>query len=339
MQAPRIETQALPPPPGIIGSLRMGFDAIAAHVAVILMPLALDLFLWLGPRVAVDRLAQAGIQWLGIQYANTGMKPADIQNTLESYTKFLQTSNMQAYNLLSLLRTYPVGVSSLMSGVMPTQTPWGTPMMVEISSLSQLLAFALLITVIGWMLGGLYFRWVAALAAPQAPGDIFPAPGRAVLQTVVYAVVWSVVCGVVGLPVTLLIFVLFAINSLLGQGVLLLLGFLSMWLIVPVFFSPHGMFIRKQNAFASILSGFQMTRFTLPTSSLFVLTVFLLGVGLNFLWSKPANDSWLVIVGIFGHAFITTALLASSFVYYDKMTTWLQLALDRLRAGMPGQQI
>ncbi len=335
MQAPRIETQALPPPPGIIGSLRMGFDAIAAHVAVILMPLALDLLLWLGPRFSMDQIMQPVIKDVGSFFAaNSGLQPQDIQNSLDLYGKFFQ-----AFNLLGILRTFPIGISSLMSGVMPTQTPWGAPLVVEINSPVQLAAITFLLTVLGWMLGGLYFRWVAALAAPQAPGDIFPAPGRAVLQTVVYAVVWSIVCWVVGLPVTLLLYVLFAINSLLGEGVLLLLGFLSMWLIVPVFFSPHGMFIRKQNAFASILSGFQMTRFTLPTSSLFVLTVFLLGVGLNFLWSKPANDSWLVIVGIFGHAFITTALLASSFVYYDKMTTWLQLALDRLRAGMPGQQI
>ena len=124
----------------------------------------------------------------------------------------------------------------------------------------------------------------------------------------------------------------------MGEGVLLFLGFISLWLIVPLFFSPHGIFIRKQNALASFLGSFQLTRFTLPTSSLFVLTVFLLGVGLNFLWSVPTNDSWLALVGILGHAFITTALLASSFVYYQDMSSWLQTVLARLRAGMPAQQ-
>ena len=56
MQAPRIETQTLPPPPGIVGSLRTGFDAIASNVAVILLPLALDLLLWLGPHLSLERL-------------------------------------------------------------------------------------------------------------------------------------------------------------------------------------------------------------------------------------------------------------------------------------------
>jgi hypothetical protein len=81
-----------------------------------------------------------------------------------------------------------------------------------------------------------------------------------------------------------------------------------------------------------------MTRFTLPTSSLFVLTALLLGMGLNVLWSVPTEDSWLALVGILGHAFITTALLASSFIYYQQMTTWLETVLARLRAGMPTQQ-
>lgn len=333
MQAPRIETQILPPPPGIFGSLRTGFDAIAAHVTVILVPLALDLLLWLGPRLNMDRIIQPGLRQFGTLATGAGLKPTDVQNTLEATGKFFQ-----AFNLLGILRTFPVGIFSLMSGIMPTQTPWGIPTVIEVSSGVQLLGLAFLLTIAGWIFGGLYFRWVAALAIPESSPDVRPSAGRAIVQTVLYALICSIFFWVVGLPIMLLIDALFMINALLGQGVLLLLGFVSIWLVVPLFFSPHGIFARKQNALTSIMSGFQMTRFTLPTSSLFVLTVFLLGLGLNLLWMRPTNDSWLMVVGIFGHAFVTTALLASSFVYYHNMTTWLQIALARLRAGLPGQR-
>lgn len=333
MQAPRVETQILPPPPGIFGSIRTGFDAVAAHVTVILVPLALDVLLWLGPRVSMDRIIEPGLRQFGSLATSAGLKPADIQNTLDMSSKFFQ-----AFNLLGILRTFPIGIFSLMSGVMPTQTPLGAPSVLQVESALQLLALAFLLTMLGWMLGGLYFRWVAALSVPDGPPEVRPSVGRAVMQTVLYALIWTLFFWVVGLPVMLLLNLLFMINAVLGEGVLLLLGFVSIWLVVPLFFSPHGIFTRRQNALNSILSGFQMTRFTLPTSSLFVLTVFLLGVGLNFLWSKPADDSWFVLVGIFGHAFITTALLASSFVYYHNMSAWLQVALSRLRAGLPGQQ-
>ncbi len=334
MQAPRVETQILPPPPGIFGSIRTGFDTIAAHVTVILVPLAFDVLLWLGPRISTDRIGEPFLRQFGTWAASAGVKPDDIQNTLDMSSKFLQ-----AFNLLGFLRTFPIGIFSLMTGVMPTQTPLGAPTVLQVESFLQLLALAFLLTVLGWMLGGLYFRWVAALSIPDGAPEVRPSVGRAVVQTVLYALIWTLFFWVVGLPVMLLLNLLFMINAVLGEGVLLLLGFVSIWLVVPLFFSPHGIFTRRQNALNSILSGFQMTRFTLPTSSLFVLTVFLLGAGLNiFLWSKAADDSWFVLVGIFGHAFITTALLASSFVYYHNMSAWLQVALARLRAGLPGQQ-
>ena len=296
------------------------------------MPLALDLLLWLGPRLNMDRVMQPVIQQLGSVAASGGLKPDDIHTAVDMYTNFFH-----AFNLLGILRTFPIGISSLMSSVMPTQSPLGSPMILEVGSVSEFLGLAFLLTIAGWIFGALYFHWVAVLATPASlPENRAPA-GRAILQTLFYCVLWSVISWIIGLPVLVLLYILFAINALLGQGVLLVLGFLSMWLIVPIFFSPHGMFVRKQNALASILGAFHLTRFTLPTSSLFVLTVFLLGVGLNFLWSKPANDSWLVLIGLFGHAFITTALLASSFVYYHNMTSWLQTALARLRAGLPSQ--
>jgi hypothetical protein len=71
-------------------------------------------------------------------------------------------------------------------------------------------------------------------------------------------------------------------------------------------------------------------RKTLPTSVLFILTVFLLSKGLDILWLVPTDASWLLLIGILGHAFITTGLLASSFVYYRDALRWMQ---DMVKIG------
>jgi hypothetical protein len=333
MKAPGLESQVLPPPPGIIGSLRAGFDVTAANVTSILMPLALDLLLWLGPRLSMNRLVQPVLKEMGSLAASSGLQPTDVTAALDLYRQFFQD-----FNLLMVLRTLPVGVSSLMSGRMPTQSPLGVPTMLQVDSPGHLLGLVFVLTLAGWMLGGLYFHWVAGLVVPKAPAPAPASASRAIVQTVLYSTVCLIVAWTLGLPVAVLVYVMFAINTFLGQGVLLLLGFISLWLIVPLFFTPHGIFVRKQNAIASFVGSFQVMRFTLPTSSLFVLTVVLLGIGLNLLWSVPTGDSWLALVGILGHAFISTALLASSFVYYQDMTAWLQTVLARIRASMPTQQ-
>jgi hypothetical protein len=100
---------------------------------------------------------------------------------------------------------------------------------------------------------------------------------------------------------------------------------------VPLFFTPHGIFVRRQNAFGSIMSSLRMSRFTLPTSSMFVLCVFLLSRGLDYLWLVPPKNSWLTVVGIAGHSFISTTLLSASFIYYRDMTNWLQNVYARFQ--------
>jgi len=51
--------------------------------------------------------------------------------------------------------------------------------------------------------------------------------------------------------------------------------------------------------------------------------------GLNILWNMPPADSWLVLVGIAGHAFISASLLAASFVYYRDALTWIQKVIQK----------
>ncbi|MCL4527845.1 MAG: hypothetical protein M1282_00335 [Chloroflexi bacterium] len=329
MQQLKTETEVLPPPPGIIGSLKSGFDIVATHITAILLPLAIDLLLWLGPHLSMDQVAQPVLKEFSSMAAGGGISQSDISNAVSLYNQFFQQ-----FNLLGILRTFPIGVFSLMSAKMPGLSPLGGPVVFQIDSFNHLAGLVFLLTLIGWLLGSLYFRWVAALVTPE----LLPSTGRAVLQTFLFSVIWSLLAWAFGLPLMLVLYLFFAINPILGDVVLLVLGFLSMWLIVPIFFSPHGMFVKKQNALASILSSFRMARFTLPTSSLFVLTVVMIGIGLNFLWSVPADDSWLSLVGILGHAFITTALLASSFAYYRDMNVWLQTVLERLKTRLPTPQ-
>jgi hypothetical protein len=333
MEMDKIET--LPPPPGVVGSLRAGFDAIASHLTVILVPLALDLFLWLGPRLQVDRLFQPIFDEMSRYARYSGFPITDINTLQENSAVILE--QLQQYNLLSALRTFPIGVFSLMSGTMPGQTPLGVPSVIQIDSVFTLLGWVLFLTFIGWMFGGLFFRWVSLVVRDRSQ-PVESRYGQSILQTMLISVLYFILAVMLGTPLLILLALVMAASPFLAQILLLLLALLSMWLVVPLFFSSHGIFMRRQNAFSSIYTSLRMARFTMPTSSLFVLSVLLIAYGLNYLWNIPSSDSWMVLVGIFGHAFVTTSLLAASFIYYRDMQVWLQTVFEKLKANLPTQQ-
>jgi hypothetical protein len=175
----------------------------------------------------------------------------------------------------------------------------------------------------------LYFRIVAGASLGEEEAGIGLV--RALTQTFLLSIIWVIGSVIILLPIFLLMTVISALSAVLAEVVFFIILFFMFWLVVPLFFTPHGIFVRKQNAIVSIMSSLRMSRFTLPTSSMFVLSVFLLSRGLSYLWTIPATDSWLLLVGILGHGFISTTLLAASFVYYRDMNNWLQNVYERFQ--------
>jgi hypothetical protein len=328
MEAPQ-SPQPLPPPPGVINAIRAGMDAISSHLSLLLLPLALDALLWFGPRLSVQKIFSAAFDQM---LALTG---GNLPNEEITAVQQLMTDWLPNFNLLSALRTFPVGVSSLMSGKLPVENPLGAQSVFEVGSEGGLLGWLFLFTFIGWVLGGLYFNLVSGVTGMrnQAFGSI-----RAVLQTLLFSLLITMLVFVIGIPAIFILGILSLISPGFLQVAMFVLALFSAWVIVPIFFAPHGMYLRGQNAFHSIYASLRMARFTLPTSSMFVLAVFVISQGLNYLWAVPADNSWMMLVGIAGHAFVTTALLAASFIYYHDMNTWLEIVFERLKPGTAAPQ-
>jgi hypothetical protein len=306
------------------------------------MPLILDVFLWLGPRLSVGDLLSPMYKAIFEQARLSLVSANDVTRLTafqDLFNELLQRFNL--FSLISRLQTFPIGVSSLAAKIMPENSPLGIQNIVQVSSLAGLLGYMFLLVLIGWLVGGLYFRWVSGTVLGDAKREAEIGYGRAIVQTFILSVIWFVALIIISVPIILILMALTFISPAVASGALFVILLLSFWLIVPVFFTPHGIFIRKQNALYSIYTSLRMARCTLPTSGIFVFSVFVLSTGLNYLWSVPASDSWMMLIGIAGHAFITTALLAASFAYYRDMNVWLQIVFEQLqqKKGAPAGSV
>ncbi len=323
-----LKTESIPPPPAVIGSIKAGFDTIAAHITAILMPLLLDLFLWLGPRLSLEKWYLNLVPQVAESWRILGISADQIQKMNQQNLELLPQ-----FNLFWLLRTFPIGISSLVSGPFFSREAPGTPLhlsVVQVTSGWDLLRWLVLLFLIGWIGGAFYFQLVARLI-PRDGRLPSLSPTRIIGQSMLISVFWSMIVFMLGMPIFLFMAILFGVSPILGQVAIFAFSLLSMWLIVPLFFWPHGVFLRNENALKAIWSSWKLARFALPASSMFVLTTFLLGVGLNYLWAIPPSRSWMALVGLIGHAFVTTALLAASFIYYRDMNAWLTMVIERMR--------
>jgi len=324
------ELETLPPPPGVFSSLKAGFDVVSNRVALILIPLGLDLLLWLGPRLSVDGLLSPWIKSL-LNQAAQSLTESDLDVFLQRQTQFFD--GLQNFNLLSLLSRplwwFPVGISSLSARTLPVTNPLEWQNSFPVSSIWILLGASVVLIPLGWIGGGVFFRQVSG--SIQGEGEANIGLLRSIVQTVFLSVLCVMLLAVLLIPSLFVVGLLALLSPWVANIILIVIFFFSFWLIVPLFFTPHGIFIRRQNAIVSILSSLRMIRFSLPTSGMFVLSVFILSRGLDILWSAPKSESWLALVGFAGHAFITTALLAASFVYYRDMSDWLQNVYERFQ--------
>jgi hypothetical protein len=319
--SPKQSLQLPPQPPRALNALVSGFNAVANNIGVILFPVLFDILFWLGPRLKMDILMAPMLRDM-----------AQIQATVKDFpvTADVLTEFWGGFNLLSSLRTFPLGIFSLMSVNLSANSPLGARLDWEVPGILMALALVLLLTVLGWVGGSLYFYSVsrAALKPDQAPG-LLPT----IFNSVLVSGIWALVAFALSLPTFFLLGILFLISPSVGIFIYLILTLLFIWIALPVFFSAHGVFTRAQNAFVSLWQGFRMMRYGLPPLGWFALLAIVIGQGLDVLWRVPPANSWMTLVGILGHAFVSTSLLAASFIFYRDMQSWIDAALQWIKTN------
>lgn len=317
-------------PPSLLASLQRGFDAVANHIYIILFPVALDLFLWLGPHLKITRLVQQILMTWNEFYSNGELYSEEALRVGQQVWSAIG----ERLNLFIFLRSYPIGVFSLMAGIQPIRSPLSETYVIQASSLNTVLIAWLACSILGILAASIYYALVAQAALNGVVNwiDTVNSWLRNSLQVLLLTIFSFAIVAMVGLPCSCLItFLTFGNLAAAQLGVLILLGLL-VWLFSPLIFSPHGIFVTQENMWRAITKSILLTRFTFPNTLFFLVVVFAIGEGMDIIWRFPKETSWLTLIGIAGHGFVTTALLATTFVYYRDGMQWVNEFVRRMEA-------
>ena len=315
-----IDTGAITPP-RLFPSLKAGFDVVASHLGLILFPIALDVLLWFGQHLSIKT-------WLApmiasyVRYTSLNAS-ADLKDLLAVSQNTWETLS-QNFNLISFLRSYPLGVPSLLNSLQPGVTPLGPAPVTDLTSSTVSFGSMIVFTLVGILLGAQYFYLVARVANQETERITIKNVLSIMSQVLFFTLAFYLVGGLVSLPILMITAILMMFNPALGQLVMVALVFVSAWVSLPLIFSTHGIFTYRQPFRVSLANSIKLGRYAGPQIATFAVVILILGTGLNYLWSIPEADDWLLSIGIAGHAFVSTALLAGSFIFYRSAMRWMQ---------------
>lgn len=310
--------------PSIIQALLSGFNTIAHKPDLILIPICLDLFLWFGPAWRVESVFAPLLQRI-TDLAT--IQSEEILKLLENYQRTLADiiSNL---NLAVTLRTLPIGVPSLMVSKPSFLNPVGQPLTFSLQSFPQLVLFWLLFLLSGFLLVSLYLQNISKVVI-QPVENTFKTFITSLLQIILIPLILLIVFLFLSLPFMLVITIFTLISPAISQFIMLLALFFIFWAIIPLIFTPHAIFLYKQNLMSAMITSIKVVRLSIHKTTWFLLAGFVIVEGMNYLWRSPNVDNWFLMVGIFGHAFIVSAIIAASFHYFLDATKYSQALINQ----------
>lgn len=286
--------------PGVIDTLALGFGAIARQAWVLIIPVALDVTLWWGPKLSPGPLLR---QLVGI-----ALLPPDAQS------QYLEA--LQGVNLAALLSAGVLGTPSLVPSLM-SQSPlgWGV---IEIERGEVLIGLFVLLSLTGLLLGTLYLGLIAHTLRKEGMGW-GKQLSRYMLTSVRILAYLALVAG--GIGVLALFFVpLILFASLFSQELagLLLAGLLVflIWAGFYFFFALPAILVDEVGPLRAMWSSFLVVRYHFGSSLLFVGLALLIARGLFEVWRALAATPWGIALGILGNAYIGSGLIAASLIFY-----------------------
>lgn len=296
--------------PKIFAAFKAGYETVSKHFYLVLFPIVLDLFLLFGFRITIVELMQDIIQRFVLPPSAT----ADLAASWE-VLKLESVEFFRYFSLTSFLRSFPVGIPSLFSVAAFKQNPLGEYQFIQLQQPGAIFLVVLASTLVGLLLAYLLYRLIARVTDSQFVQTESILERRSLVSWLLIPVVTLALFLLVVFPAVIMISIIGALLPIFTSIGYFFITVGLITILLPVFFTPHLIVLEKLTLPQAIAASFRTIRLTNAKSTSFLFLAILASYLTNMLWRIPSDDSWMLLVGVFGHALISILVLAASFHY------------------------
>lgn len=305
----------------IIDTLSAGFATVARKLWLLILPVALDLFLWFGPKLSIAPVIERMVTTF--RSAMESMTPAvgvdaNYTQVFETMVDGLQTVVSRA-NLLALLAWNSMGIPSI-AGARPINP--ATDRIIAVPGYGQMVLLQALIMLVGLFLACLFWGMLAQ-AVRGEQFDLAKLLGR-IPAYWVYFLVIMIPLGIVLVAIVSFSFLVGPLAPFIWVAIL--------WTLFLVSFVPQAITLAEEKPLRALLASLTIVRRNFWSALGLVLLTGVIGQGLGLVWQRLMTSTVGMAIAILANAFIGTGLSAAMFVFFRERLARLQETAKELRS-------
>jgi hypothetical protein len=305
---------------GIVDSLSAGYRFLTRHLALILLPVLADLFLWWAPQLSVAPLFERLAQFY-TNAATTTEMPPDMTVMAQQVAAVLNGAG-QGSNLLNLLLWISNSLLHLPSLLYVVAPPRSVAAQ-ELVGLGRAVGLGALFTLVGVGLGVTYLTLLArqlplgAASKSWAWGELPWLVVRQWLRVTAFLLLLCVVLLAIFVPVSIGIAVLSFVSSGLTTVLAFLFVGLIMVLLLYLYFVPAGLILDDLRVPSAIVQSFRLVRDNFWSTLGLILLSELISLGFGTVLARlVAYQPLGTLLAVIANAFIGSGLALGFLIFY-----------------------
>jgi len=340
---------------GIINSLSGGFDAITKRIWLISIPVFLDLYLWIGPRLSIYPLVKRALSLVTLPPSASPEELLVLTETKGLLEQASQTFNAFSFLIIrklsmpSLISPNPwletLGITLNISNLVTFQAPEASfvsrPLpVIEMRSEFVFLGLYILLSLAGMLIGCSYLGLIAQEVRDNQVNVAYILRRVWIWWARVALIALLLFMGFLMLGVPLLVTV--ALLSLLSRNLAELIGnfmiissiWIGIWLYIYLFFFVNALILNDTGILRALWNSFNVVRRNFWSTVGLMLLIGLIGAGFSIIWRMLSINPWGTLLAIVGNAYISSSLAAASFTFYrDRYVAWQEELARQAEVG------